>query len=73
MTDEVTTEGTRGDADITMRETPARPDAGQTWPDAKTHAEADEQAAARGVTFPEGNLSLEDKKKILNGEEVENA
>jgi hypothetical protein len=68
---EVTTEvGTSGDADITMRESPARPDAGQDWPEAKTHAEADEQASARGVTFPEGNLSLADKVKILNGEEV---
>ncbi len=70
MADEVTTVGQIGDADITMRESPASPGAGQDWPAVRTHAEADEQAASRGVSFPEGNLTVEQKQAILNGEEI---
>lgn len=67
VADEVTTVETLGDANITMRESPASPSAGQNWPDVHTHADADKQAAERGITFPDGNLTVQEKQDILNG------
>lgn len=35
------------------------------YPVPRTHAEADEQAAARGLEFPEGDLTVKEKQEFL--------
>lgn len=35
------------------------------YPLARTHAEADEQAAARGLEFPEENMTVKEKQEFL--------
>lgn len=71
MADEVMTEGTLGDAKVIGRTAPASSGAGQVWPDVHTHADADEQALARKVIFPDGNLTIAEKQAILNGESID--
>jgi len=41
--------------------------ASDEYPVARTHAEADEQAAARGLTFPEENMTVKAKAEFLAG------
>lgn len=37
-----------------------------SYPVARTHAEADEQAAARGLTFPNDDMTVKEKQEFLD-------